>query len=61
MYWLFKHYMKKLVAEYRDAYDAESRATLNANMRPDFCWLDQYLNDKFEWEGKNGSYVRRGK
>lgn len=59
MYWLFKRCMKKLVAEYRTAYETESNATLNANMRPDFYWLEKFLNDEYEWEGENGSYTRR--
>lgn len=61
MYRIFKHYMKRLVSEYREAFEAECHATQNANMRPDFYWLERFLNDEYEWTGKDGSYYRRGK
>lgn len=61
MYWLFKHYMKKLVKEYHTAFEAEVTMTQDENMRPDFYWLEKYLNDEYEWTEKNGSYVRRDK
>lgn len=63
MYWLFKRYMKRLIAEYKEAYDTEQRATLNVNMRPDFYYLEQYLTGKFEWKKSDDgkSFIRRGK
>lgn len=61
IYRLFKHYMKKLVKEYHVAYEIEFTMTQNENMRPDFYWLEKYLNDEYEWTEKDRSYVRRGK
>lgn len=62
MYWLFKRYIKRLIDEYAEAYDVESRATHSTNMSPDIYWLQQYLDGKFEWvsDGRGGC-VRRGK
>lgn len=61
MYWLFKKYIRRLIAEYAEAYDVEAKASGNPNMRPDLYWLQVYLDGKFEWEDSNGSYVRKNK
>ena len=62
MYKLFKHYMLRLINEYAKAYNIESRASGNVDMRTDVYWLQQYLLNRFEWaEGEDGSYVRRAR
>ncbi len=62
IYRLFKRYMLRLINEYAKAYDIESRASGNTDMRTDVYWLQKYLLDEFEWtEDKDGNYVRRTK
>lgn len=62
IYRLFKRYMLRLINEYANAYDIESKASGNTDMRTDVCWLHKYLLGEFEWtEDKDGNYVRRAK
>lgn len=47
MYWIFKHYMKRLVADYHEAYQTHFDLTHDETMRPDVYQLEKYLNGEY--------------